>query len=118
MRNSLKFTDSALIVEPIGLDKIWSFKGSIEVPWGHVRGATHDPGMKDEPKGWRGPGTQVGDKLAGTFHREGDKQFWNVHGFENAVVIELTNEQFNRLIISVEDPVSTVARINELATAK
>lgn len=37
--NNLKFTDATLVVEPLGLDKIWSFKGSIEVPWEHVRGA-------------------------------------------------------------------------------
>lgn len=118
MRNTLKFTDAALVINPIGLDKIWSFKGSIEVPWGHVRGATHDPGMKDEPKGWRGPGLRFGEKLAGTFHAEGGKQFWNVSGFENAVVIELSGEDYTRLVVSVDDPASSVARINELASAK
>ena len=45
--NNLKFTDATLVVEPLGLDKIWSFKGSIEVPWEHVRGATHD-GLSDK----------------------------------------------------------------------
>ncbi|MCZ2117964.1 hypothetical protein NUI01_09735 [Corynebacterium sp. MC-17D] len=71
--NNLKFTDATLVVEPLGLDKIWSFKGSIEVPWEHVRGATHDPGMKNEPKGFRCPGLRMGEKLAGTFHSDGEK---------------------------------------------
>ncbi|WP_070976422.1 hypothetical protein [Corynebacterium sp. MC3] len=115
--NNLKFTDATLVVEPLGLDKIWSFKGSIEVPWEHVRGATHDPGMKNEPKGFRWPGLRMGEKLAGTFHSDGEKLFWNVSGFENTVVIELADENFARLVLTVDDPVTTVERINELASA-
>ena len=30
--NNLKFTDTTLVVEPLGLDKIWSLKGSIDTP--------------------------------------------------------------------------------------
>ncbi|MDK8797386.1 hypothetical protein QP994_05735 [Corynebacterium sp. MSK044] len=99
------------------MNKVWSFKGSIKVPWSHVRGATHDPGIKDEPKGFRGPGLAQGKKFAGTFRTGGEKHFWNVSGYEDAVVIELTNEDFSRLILSIENPAQNVARINELAMA-
>ena len=51
MNNTATLTDTHLIIEPRGLDKLWSFTGSITIPWDHVRGATHDPGMKNEPKG-------------------------------------------------------------------
>ena len=117
MLNKLTFTDDALIVEPVGMNKVWSFKGSIKVPWSHVRGATHDPGIKDEPKGFRGPGLAQGKKFAGTFRTGGEKHFWNISGYETAVVIELTNEDFSRLILSIDDPAPNVARINELAMA-
>ncbi|MEI2776210.1 MAG: hypothetical protein V9G19_09620 [Tetrasphaera sp.] len=92
MRNAVTLTETDLIIEPVGLDKLWSFTGQLQVPWSHVRGATHDPGMEAEPKGWRGPGLRFGGKLSGTFHADGERQFWNVSGYADAVVIELTDE--------------------------
>ena len=55
-RNTVTITDTSLSVEPHGLDKIWSYTSRLEFPLAHVRGATHDPGLRHEPKGWRGPG--------------------------------------------------------------
>ena len=111
--NTVTVTDTTLIVQPHGLDKIWAFRDRVEVPLEHVKGATFDPGMKHEPKGWRGPGLRLPGKLAGTFHADGERQFWNVTGFEQTVVIELDpSEHFTRLIITVEDPHTTVEAIN------
>jgi hypothetical protein len=42
------------------------------IPLRCVRGATADPGVIREPRGWRGPGTHVrGFVTAGTFHMDG-----------------------------------------------
>lgn len=113
MSNTITLTDTHLVIEPHGLDKLWSLTSRLEIPLAHVKGATHDPGMKDEPKGWRGPGLRLGDKLSGTFHAGGERQFWNVSGYERAVVIELDpSEHFTRLILSVDDPEQIVAAIN------
>lgn len=112
MRNSVSIADGELVVEPVGLDKLWSFTSSLRIPLEHVRGATHDPGMRHEPKGWRGPGLGFGSKLSGTFHADGDRQFWNVSGFDDAVVIELVDEEYNRLILSIDDPAAVVDEIN------
>ncbi len=117
MNTIVTLTERELIIEPQGLDKVWSFTNSISIPWEHVRGATHDPGMKSEPKGWRGPGLRLGHKLSGTFHADGENQFWNVNGFENTVVIELTNEHFTRIAVSLDDPARQAAEINALAAA-
>ena len=68
-------TPTELIVEPRGLDKLWSFRRRIVVPLSHVRGATHDPGMKHEPRGLRAPGLGLPSKLAGTFRRDGERHF-------------------------------------------
>lgn len=115
---TVDITDDALVIEPQGLDKVWSFTRRLEIPLDHVRGATHDPGMKQEPKGRRGPGLRVPGKLAGTFHTDGERQFWNVSGFEGAVVVELDPaEHFNRLVISVQDPRRTVDAINAAISA-
>lgn len=112
MRNTITIAGDELVVEPVGLDKMWSFTGSLRIPLAHVRGATHDPGMRNEPKGLRAPGLRIGQKLSGTFHAGGEKQFWNVSGYENAIVIELAGEEYNRLILSVDDPGGTVDLIN------
>lgn len=110
--NTIQITGDMLIVEPVGIDKLWAFTAKLEIPLTHVRGATHDPGMKREPKGWRGPGLRLGHKLSGVFHADGERQFWNVSGYDNAVVIELADEHYTRLILSVDDPIGTVDRIN------
>jgi hypothetical protein len=69
--------------------------------------------MRDEPKGWRGPGLGLPGKLSGTFHHGGTKQFWNISGYERAVVITLSpEERFDRVVITVDDPHETVRTIN------
>lgn len=115
MSTTVKLSSETLIVEPTGLDKMWSFTSRLIIPLDHVRGATHDPGMKSEPKGWRGPGLRLGDKLSGTFHADGARQFWNVDGYDNVVVIELTDTDYQRLIVSVDQPRELVDAINTAA---
>lgn len=118
MSTTIRLTPTRLVIEPVGLDKVLSFTRRLEIPWAHVRGATHDPGMRTEPKGWRGPGTAVGHKLSGTFHADGERQFWNVSGYENAVVIELVDERYDRVVVSLDDPAAQVAAINARADAR
>ncbi len=111
--NRVTVTDRHLVIEPVGLDKFWSLTRRLRFPLESVRGATHDPGMRDEPKGWRGPGLGLPGKLSGTFHHGGTKQFWNISGYERAVVITLSpEERFDRVVITVDDPHETVRTIN------
>ena len=101
-----------LLVEIEGLDKLWAFKSRLEIPLGNVRGATADPGIVREPKGIRAPGAYVpGVITAGTFHIDGERVFWDVHDASKAVVIELNDERYARLVIEVADPRTTVALI-------
>ncbi|MCQ1949078.1 hypothetical protein NNX28_03930 [Arthrobacter sp. zg-Y859] len=117
--NKVTVTPANLVVEPVGLNKMWSFKRRLRFPLEHVRGATFDPGIRDEPKGWRGPGLGLPGKLSGTFHSGGKKQFWNISGYDRAVVITLDPaEQFDRLVITVEDPHQLVDMINNAAGAR
>jgi len=108
----------SLVVEPTGLDKMWTLTSRIVIPLNHVRGATHDPGMKNAPKGWRGPGLHLGDKLAGTFHADGDRQFWSVDGYDDVIVIELAGEDYQRLVLSVDQPRQLVDAINAAAKGR
>ncbi|CAN5334371.1 hypothetical protein BH11ACT6_BH11ACT6_59200 [soil metagenome] len=111
--NKVTVTHDSLVVEPLGLDKLWSFTRRLQFPLAHVRGATFDPGMRNEPKGWRGPGLRLNGKLSGNFHSGGKKQFWNISGYDRAVVITLDSaERFDRLVITVDSPNEVVDTIN------
>lgn len=117
--NRVTITDDHLLVEPVGANKVWSFVRRLEFPLAHVRGATFDPGMQPEPKGWRGPGLGLPGKLSGTFHADGKKQFWNIAGYDRAVVITLdSREKFDRLVITVDDPDAVVDAINNALGAR
>ncbi|SEF96649.1 hypothetical protein SAMN04489712_102652 [Thermomonospora echinospora] len=98
-----------LVVEMEGLDKLWALKSRLEIPLENVRGATIDPGIVREPKGIRAPGTHLpGVLVAGTFHINGQRVFWDVRDPNKAVVIELADERYARLILQVDDPRATV----------
>ena len=98
-----------LVVDVEGLDKLWALKSRLSIPLANVRGATLDPGIVRDRKGVRAPGTHVpGVIVAGTFHHEGERVFWDVRDAAKAVVIELDDEQFARLVVQVEDPAATV----------
>ncbi|WP_031509382.1 hypothetical protein [Streptomyces megasporus] len=102
-------TDDTLTVEMEGLDKLWAFKGRLRIPLANVRGAARDPGIVHEYKGIRAPGTHIpGVIVAGTYHRGGERVFWDVKNPDKAVVIELADERYARLVVEVDDPRATV----------
>lgn len=106
--------NAMLVVEMDGLDKLWALKSRLEIPLANVRGATADPGMTKEPKGIRAPGAYVpGVITAGTFHVDGEQVFWDVHNPANAIVIELADERYARLVIEVADPRAAVDLIEQ-----
>lgn len=52
---TISIDGNQLTVEVHGADKLWALKSRLTIPLKHVRGATADPGMTNEPKGFRGP---------------------------------------------------------------
>lgn len=112
--NTITITDSKLIVEPKGFDKVFSFKSKISVPLSHVRGATFDPGFNQEPKGIRAPGLGLPGKWSGTFILHGQKSFWNVSNATSTIVIQLKNEKYTQLVLTVENPKEFVDTVNAL----
>ncbi|MHB9863669.1 hypothetical protein [Streptomyces sp. YIM S03343] len=107
-----------LAAEFQGLDKLWTLKSRLEIPLAHVRGATHDPGIVHEPKGFRVGGTHLpGVIIAGSFRHDGERVFWQVKNPEKAIVIELADaETYDRLVIEVDDPRAAVALIERSIT--
>ena len=116
MSTTITLTADALLVEPTGLDKMWSFTRRLTIPLAHVRGATVDPDVAAEAKGLRHPGLAVPGRWAGTFTKDGDTCFWNVSrrrsGHRRTIVVQLDQEQYQRLYLTVADPRTAVDAIN------
>ena len=82
-------------------------------------GAEVDPAVgehwDDMVKGIRLPGTHLpGVIAAGSFYTFGGEWvFWDVHDPQKALTINLAHEHYIKLVVEVDDPVATVAAIEE-----
>lgn len=113
----VRIDKDTLVVEIEGLDKLWALKSRLEIPLCNVRGATADPGIINDPKGIRAPGTYLpGVITAGTFHVHDERVFWDVRDPTKAVVIELDDARYARLVVQVADPRTTVALVERAIT--
>lgn len=110
--NDITLDRTTLTVAPRGADRWWSLRRHIVVPLSHVRGATFDPGADHEPGGLRMGGLALPGKWAGTFRRDGEKTFWNVSRSGSTIVVELRDEKFRRMMLTVDEPRELVDRIN------
>ncbi len=69
------------------MDKFWNLKSRLTIAMADVRGTTSDPSIASEHKCWRGPDARVpGVIVAGTFHQDGNRVFWDVHNKDKAIV--------------------------------
>jgi hypothetical protein len=102
-----------LVVELEGMHRLWALKRRVTVALAHVRGATVDPGIVHESKGRRGPGLGIpGGAAVGTFRRGGGKDFWDVGRGTRAVVVQLADDEWDRLVVEVDDPRAVVDLVN------
>lgn len=110
--NDLRIQNSTLIVEPRGINKLWGFRTRLEIPLAHVVGATYDPHVYNEPKGFRAPGLATTGRWVGTFHKDGEKHYWCVKKGTKSIVISLKDDDFSRLFLTVDHPRELVDQIN------
>jgi hypothetical protein len=112
----LEIKDNKLVIKVLGADKLWALKSELTLPIHHILSAEYDPHVaEDWRKGMRGGGTGVpGVLTAGTFYKDGQKVFWDVHKPENTIVIKLRDESYSQLVIEVEDPIAELEWLNEM----
>jgi hypothetical protein len=115
----LVVSDGKLQVSVRGVDKLWALKSSLDIPLEHITGVRMDPTVA---KGWwhglRFSGTNLpGVITAGTYYTRHEKAFWDVHNPDRAIVIELRDESYDRLVVEVDDPESAVALIGSMASS-
>ena len=105
--------DGILHLHVEGMDKFWAFKGQLPIPLAHITAIRLD---HDIVQGWwRGikfPGINIPSVLtAGTFYQHGERIFWDIHHPNQAVVITLSHESYNELVIQVENPEAFVSML-------
>ena len=99
----LSIAEGKLSLHVKGSDKLWSFQSNLEIPLKHIAGV--GPADPDIARGWLhglGIGTFVpGVITAGSFYRDGNLLFWDVHHPDKAIIIGLHDERYNHLIVEV-----------------
>jgi hypothetical protein len=112
----LELTDHELIVRMGQWEQMMALSADVHVPLTQVRSAIQNDGYGG-PSGFklglRLPGTHVPFVVAaGTFLKSGDRQFVFTRRTLHTVVIELTGNEWTRLVIGVPDAHAAAARIN------
>ena len=115
----LSLKGDTLRLEVKGLDKLWAMRSRLDIPLSSVRAVRADPSVaRGLWKGVSAPGTNIpGFVTAGTFYRDDKRIFWDVHDPERTLVIELTGQRYDQLIIEVQDPAAAVALIESALAA-
>jgi len=111
----IRIAGGTVSVEVMGWHKLWALRGRVEVPVRHITAVRADP---DVSIGWgrgvRLPGTHVPGRIkAGTYYEGGRKVFWDVTRPARAIVVDLSDDRYDRLVVEVEDPAAAVTRLQD-----
>jgi hypothetical protein len=103
-----------------GVDRILALKSTVAVPLTHVSAIDQDVEEASVVfHGLKFPGTGIpGVVTAGSFLRQGEWTFWDVHDPAKAVIIRLHDEHCSRLVIGVDDPAATAELVQAAVAAK
>jgi len=112
----VRIENEQLIITMQGARKLFSLKSEVSIHLDNVTGVKRGldwselPGFFDSLRvGSHVPGFYFG----GTFFQKDNKAFYDVKRKENAVVIDIKNEDFDTLVIGVDDCEATVALIKQ-----
>lgn len=107
---SISKHDNSFIFEVKGMHKLWAFKSQLTIPTDHIlRVYQNAESLKSWWKGWKAPGTSIPSIItAGTFYKDGTKIFWDVSNIEKCIIVELKDEDYNQLIIEVDNPPAAI----------
>jgi|SRR5579871_1176981 len=113
----VKIEGDKVVFEVEGWHKLWALRSRLEIPLSHIKDVYADP---DPAMGWfqglKMIGTDVPSVFrAGTFYQQGDRIFWDVRHPEQAIVIELQEEWYGKLIVEVADPAGMIELLKRAA---
>ena len=108
----LEISNGKLRIDLENLEKALAIRGGFEIPLENIVKA----GTEAQRTGWReirAPGTHVpGAIKAGTYYTPRCKEFWYVTD-KGVLVLELENELYKRIILSVDGNQEWADRINK-----
>lgn len=101
------------VFEVKGMHKVWALRSQLIIPAEHIITAYKNTRNLNWI-GLRMPGTQIpGLITAGTFLADEGDIFCDVVNKENAIMIELKDERYTKLIIEVEDVEKSLNLLNK-----
>ena len=117
----VKIENGQLVINMKGVRKFFAMKSEVSVPLASVESVTTGLAWKDVPNtldkvlGTNSDTLYYGGTFreGGFWNSDGDKVFFDLRRKEEAIVITLKDEEFNKLIIRCETPEETVAIIQQ-----
>ena len=108
----LLVNDDVVTVSLSAAEKAEALHGDVSVPRAAVVSARIVPDGMDEVHGLRLPGTGFpGVIMVGTWRDKERVTFAVCHGRRPAVVIELTGQRYDRIVVTVDNPAEVAARL-------
>lgn len=105
-------TQNLLIIDILGFHKLWALKHQLRIPIADFVNAYQNDVEFNEFKGIRF-GTYIPFLItAGTYFWKGKRNFWDVMNKKNTIIIELKNNQYNKLYVEVENPTEILTLLN------
>ena len=101
-------------LEIMGLHKLWAFKSQLKIPNEHILNAYQNEAELSNWQRIRMPGTSIPFLIhAGTFYEINSTIFMDIVNKKNAIIVELKDEFYNKLMIEVENPEAAIALLKE-----
>jgi hypothetical protein len=102
-----------LVIRVLGLHQLWAFKKEIRFKRSNLISVYQNIEEIKWVKGIRFPGTHLPFVIvAGTYFPFGSgKEFWDVCNKNNALILNLQNEYYQRIIVEVENPKQMIEMI-------
>jgi hypothetical protein len=104
--------DGRLRLELQGLRKLWVLQSRLEFPLQRVRSVRVDP---EPARAWlRALRSADGPRrlpTPGTLSRDGQRMFWDVANPDRTIVIAVTGEPYDELVVEVERPAEVLGLI-------
>lgn len=112
--NKVTINQSALDINPKGITKILGFKGRFIIPFSHIKSITRSYGIiGGTGMFWRTLGTSFFGNYIGFFSKNRTKAYINLKRSETPILIELTNEDVDQLILGIEDEKDFIEKISK-----
>lgn len=106
--------NARLRIDLSGWDRVWTLRRGLEVPIERITSVRVASDLT-RPYGVKTPGSFIPGRIyAGTWRLKGRKEFWNVRRAKDRwVAIDLDGDEYNRIVIEVEDPTHLIAEIEQ-----